>query len=156
VISLADVATNWSDPDGDPVTLAGINLVTTNGVNLATNIGWILYPNSANVNDQLSYSISDGFGGTNIGYINVVITNSVTGSSSIAGITTGATNVVSAYGIPGYSYILERATNMALAVWVDVSTNTVAPNGALNALDNFSDLGGQPPSSAYYRLKWQP
>ena len=33
-IALADVATNWSDADGDTVTLSGINLVTTNGVTL--------------------------------------------------------------------------------------------------------------------------
>src|SRR5205823_11102583 len=79
-IALSDVATNWSDADGDTVTLASVNLVTTNGVNLTTNSMFIFYTNSSNVNDQISYSISDGFGGTNIGYINVVITNSVTGT----------------------------------------------------------------------------
>ena len=155
-IALSDVATNWSDADGDPVTLSGINLVTTNSVNLATNSSWILYTNSPNVSDRISYSISDGFGGTNIGYINIVINSSVTGTNSIVGLTTGSTNVVKAYGIPGYPYILERATNLALAVWVSVSTNAAGTNGAISAADVFGDLGGTPPPSAYYRLKWQP
>jgi fibronectin-binding autotransporter adhesin len=155
-VALSDLATNWSDADGDTVTLADINLVTTNGVNLLTNSSWILYTNSPNVNDQISYGISDAFGGTNIGYINIMVNSSVTGTNSITSITTGATNVVSAYGIPGYNYILERATNLAPAVWISVSTNTTATNGVISAPDVFSDLGGTPPSSAYYRLKWQP
>ena len=155
-VALSDVATNWSDADGDTVTLTGINLVTTNGVNLMTNSSWILYTNSPNVNDQISYAITDGFGGTNIGYINIVINSSVTGTNSIVSITTGSTNVVKAYGIPGYNYILERATNLAPAVWIDVSTNAAATNGVINAMDVFNDLGNTPPASAYYRLKWQP
>ena len=156
LVSLTILATKWSDADGDAVTLSGINLVTTNSVNLATNGSWILYTNSPNVNDQLSYSISDGFGGTNIGFINIVVTSSVTGTNSIVGITTGSTNVVTAYGIPGYPYILERATNLAPAVWVTVATNAAATNGIISAQDAFNDLGGTQPSSAYYRLKWQP
>ena len=156
IIAWSSVATNWSDVDGDTVTLSSINLVTTNGVNLATTGNSILYTNSPNVNDQISYGISDGFGGTNIGYINIVIQSSVTGTNSITGITPGGTNVVNAFGIPGYNYILERATNLAPAMWIDVSTNPAATNGVINATDNFQDLGGTPPASAYYRLKWQP
>ena len=155
-VALSDVATNWSDADGDSTTLTGINLTTTNGVNLMTNSSWILYTNSPNVNDQISYGISDGFGGTNIGYINIVINSSVIGTNSIVSITTGSTNVVKAYAIPGYDYILERATNLAPAVWIDVSTNAAATNGVINAVDLFNDLGNIPPASAYYRLKWQP
>ena len=61
---------------------------------------------------------------------------------------------VTAYGIPGYSYILERSTN--LVNWVSVSTNVAVANGRINATDSFSDLGGQQPASANYRLKCQP
>jgi hypothetical protein len=101
------------------------------------------------VNNLISYSISDGQGGTNTGYINIVINSSVTGTNSIVGITTGSTNVVTAYGILGYNYSLERATNLAPAVWIDVSTNTAATNEVINANDSFDDLGGTPPASAY-------
>jgi hypothetical protein len=154
LIALSDVGTNWSDVDGDTVTVSGINLVTTNNVNLATNSTWILYPSSPNVADQISYSISDGQGGTNIGFVNIVVNSSVTGTNSIVKIVGGNPTTVMAYGIPGYSYIAERSTN--LTSWVDISTNTAATNGGINVNDNFGDLGGNVPSSAYYRLKWQP
>jgi hypothetical protein len=171
VISLTDLATNFSDADGDTVELTGVNMLSTNGVSLValnwtTNVdgsivttnpvAYIGYPNSANVADQLSYGISDGQGGTNIGYINIVINGSVTGTNSITAITTGSTNVVNAFGVPGYNYILERTVSLAPEVWVDVSTNAAATNGVINAADTFWDLGGTPPGSAYYRLKWQP
>ncbi len=156
-IFLTDVATNWSDVDIDPVTLAGVNLVTTNGMNVLTNSSQILYTNSANVADQISYTITDGQGGMTTGYINIVMAGAVTGTNSIANINIGgSTNTVTAYGIPGYSYILERATNLVPAIWVDVSTNSAATNGVINATDSFDDLGSVPPGSAYYRLKWQP
>jgi len=156
-VALSDVATNWSDVDGDTVSLSGINLVTTNGVNLMTNSSWIFYTNSPNLNDQISYTIGDGYGGSAVGYINIVVTNSVTGMNSITGYSFSSTsNLVTAFGIPGYYYILERATNLAPADWVQVSTNVTATNGVINAVDMFNDLGGAPPSSAYYRLKWQP
>ena len=156
-IFLTDVATNWSDVDIDPVTLAGVNLVTTNGMNVLTNSSQILYTNSTNVADQISYTITDGQGGMTTGYINIVMAGAVTGTNSIANINIGgSTNTVTAYGIPGYSYILERATNLVPAIWVDVSTNTAATNGVINAMDSFDDLGSVPPGSAYYRLKWQP
>ncbi len=171
LIPLFNLSTNWNDVDGDTVELTSVNMQSTNGVNLVA-LNWIAnadgsiattnanayigYTNSPNVNDQITYAIADGYGGTNIGCINVVIQTSVTGTNSITGITTGNTNVVSAYGIPGYNYILERSTNLSPAVWIDISTNTAATNGVINAADTFWDLGGVPPPSAFYQLKWEP
>ena len=139
LIALSDVATHWSDVDGDAVTLSGINLVPTNNVNLTTNGAWILYTNSPNVADQISYSINDGFGGTNIGYVTIMVNSSVTGTNSIAKIVTGNPTTLTAYGIPGYSYITERSTD--LVTWVDISTNAAAVNGVIIVSDAFSDLG---------------
>jgi len=159
MIAWPSVATNWSDPDGDTVTLTGINLVSTNLVTLQTNSSWILYPtNAPNVNDQLSYRLGDGWGGTNIGYINIVVNSRVTGTNSITAynFTSPASNTVTAYGIPFFYYILERSTNLSSPVWVDVQTNQAAPNGVINMVDLFMDLGGNKPSPALYQLKWQP
>jgi autotransporter-associated beta strand protein len=156
-IAWADVTNSWSDADGDGVAMTGFNLVTTNGANLTTNSYGIYYTNNLTANDQINYTITDSYGETNTGYIYLVASNSVTGTNSIANINVGgSTNAVTAYGIPGYSYILERATNLAPAIWVDVVTNTAATNGVINATDNFNDLGNVAPGSAYYRLKWQP
>ncbi len=155
LIALTDVATNWNDAESDAVSLVAVNLTSINGVTLTTNSDYILYPASAaNVNDQLSYVITDAWGTTATGYINLVVAGNVTGTNSIASYTFGATNSVKAYGMPGKAYVLERSTN--LVDWVGVQTNAAAGNGEINALDDFSDLGGTPPDEAFYRLKWQP
>jgi len=78
----------------------------------------------------------------------------VTGTNSITSITGGNPNGLTAYGIPGFTYITERSTN--LTDWVEISTNTAATNGVISVSDSFSDLGGSAPSSAFYRLLWQP
>jgi hypothetical protein len=174
IIALSDIATNWTDSDSDHVSLTGVTMQSTNGVNLFplnwnTNLdgsiettntyAYIGYTNSPNVADQISYTISDGFGGTNIGYVNIVIQTSVTGTNSISGhdFTSPYSNTITAYGIPNFFYVLERATNLTSPVWVDVQTNQAATNGVINSADTFWDLGGVKPSpSAFYQLKWQP
>ena len=156
LIAWADIATNWSDAAGYPVSLIGLNRVTTNGVTLATNSAWILYPNAPNVNDQFSYSISDGHGSTNVGYVNLVLCPSVTGTNSLTRINPGNPTVLTALGIPGYSYITERATNLIPPLWVEIATNLAATNGVITVSDYFRDLGSNAPAASYYQLKWQP
>jgi hypothetical protein len=156
LIALSDLATNWSDADGDAVTLSAINLATTNGVTLATNSAWILYTNGPNVNDQFSYSIADPRGATNIGYVNILIVPSVTGTNSITSVAVDNPTILAAFGIPGYSYAAQRATNLVTPVWINIATNTAAANGMLSVTDKFNDLGSNQPPAAYYRLSWSP
>ena len=153
-IAWSDVTNNWSDsPDGDPVTLTSMSLVTTNLINLTTNSTYIFYTNSPNVNDQITYTISDGQGGTNTGVINVVINPFVTGQLTGSITVSGSSVTVTNYGIPTFTYVTQRSTN--LVNWVSIATNTVSSNGVITVTDTFSDLGG-PPASAYYRLGWSP
>jgi hypothetical protein len=63
---------------------------------------------------------------------------------------------VTAYGVPGFTYITQRSTNLSQSVWVNVATNTAATNGVINASDTFGDLGGAQPGQAFYRLLWHP
>jgi hypothetical protein len=166
-IALSDLATHWTDADGDVVELTAINLTTTNGVTLAlintttnndgsyviTNNAFIGYTNSLDVNDQFSYTISDGFGGTSTGIVNII--NPFVPGTQITGPVNGGPAILNFFGVPGDNYITQRATNLVSAVWVNISTNTAAPNGAFNVTDDFSDLGGTP-ASAFYRLVWTP
>ena len=159
----SDVATNWSDADGDVMTKTGINLTTTNSATLATNNSVILYPNNApNVNDEFRYTITDGFGGTNTGYVEIVV-NLFTAGQAVTGQQTtniigGSTFTVIYHGIPTYTYELQRSTNLSLgeAGWVNISTNTVGSGAAVTNTDSFIDLGGIIPSEAYYRVGWHP
>ena len=120
---------------------------------LGTN--YLGYYNTNNVSDQFSYTVTDGFGGTNTGLVSIVVSNAVVGqiTGQFTSFTGGVANLTF-HGIPNYSYITERSTN--LTDWVDVMTNSAATNGVISVSDTFSDLGGVPPASAYYRLKWQP
>ena len=170
-IALSDLATNWSDVDGNKVLLKNVNLASTNGVILnvlgwstnngaivITNNAYLFYSNNNNVADQISYGIADGFGGTNIGIINILLQSNMTGSESIAGITNGNPTTLVAYGIPGINYITERSTNMSVpgGGWFNIATNKALTNGVISVTDYFIDMSSNPPVQAFYRLKWQP
>ncbi len=168
-ISITNLATYWTNPSGYPVKLAAINLTTTNGVNLTTinlatnadgsyaiaNNSFINYTNtSPNQNDRFSYIISDGYG-TNAGWVRILVTGSITGQ--IQGITYNngvATTLFS--GIPGWTYNVQRATNLVSTNWVLRLTTNAPAGGVFQFADDFSDLGGQVPKAAYYQLFWQP
>ena len=153
-IKLSDLATNWSDASNYPVTLAAINLTTTNGVTLITNSTLIQYSNnSPNLNDQFSYTITDGYN-TNIGLVNITVIGSVYGQ--IKGITvSNGSATASINGIPGWTYNVQRATNLVTS-WVTLLTTNAPGNGMFQFTDSYSDLGGHAPAAAYYRLFWQP
>jgi Domain of unknown function DUF11/IPT/TIG domain len=67
--------------------------------------------------------------------------------------TSGKSATVFFAGKQGNSYNVERSTNL-LTGWVVVWTTNAPPGGLFNYTDNFTDLGGIPPASAYYRLSW--
>ena len=141
--------------DGDTVALQGINLVTANGVNLLTNSTQILYPSGATQNDVITYSVTDGQGGTNSGIINVVVNPFATGQQTASPLLVSNNMITTTfYGFPGLTYAVQRSTN--LLDWVGIVTNTVGNNARINVADSFPDLGGQIPASAYYRLRWNP
>jgi autotransporter-associated beta strand protein len=151
-IALGDLATNWSDADGDAVSLVGVG-ISTNGVMLSTNGGFLIYNNANNVNDQFSYTIADTQGAMTNGLVNIIVNQTITGQVQSFSVISGSPRLAFA-GIPGYGYSVQRSTN--LPVWVTIWTTNAPNNGVFNFTDNFSDLGGVPPSSAYYRLNWQP
>jgi len=158
LIFWSDLTNSWSDVDGDPVNVSGINLVTTNGVTLRTNNVLILYSNTRNVSDQINYVINDGQGGTGAGVINISVNPFVSGQLGTTPlIVSGGIVSGSFYAIPRYTYEVQRSTNLVSGIgWVNVSTNVVGTNGVFSFSDAFSDLGGSIPISAYYRLGWHP
>lgn len=168
-ISLSDLATNWSDFYGYPVSLTAINFTSANGLtvyplNLTTNAGAYLISSSAflgyinpaaSVSDSITYTLSDGQGNTTNGVINIV------GSASpLFGQTTGLISpggnavTVNFGGQPGYTYSVQRSLDLSTSktIW----TTNAPPGGPFSYTDTFGDLGGVAPSSAYYRLAWVP
>jgi hypothetical protein len=154
LIALSNLTNHWSDANSDNVTLASVNTTTAHGATLVTNSSFILCPSNApNVNDTITYSISDGHGGTGTGHINITIDAFVTGQTSGQINVSGSTATLTFQGIPGYTYITQRSID-SMETWTDIRTN-LDNSGPFQVIDDFSDLGS-PPSQAFYRLKWQP
>ena len=155
-IRISDLlSANTTDADGDALTISSLG-TSTNGVIVTTNSGYIFYVNPSPVNDQFSYTVNDGYGGSATGLVTIAVSTAPVSGQMTGSITiTGSTAALSFQAIPGYSYVIERSIDMT--TWVDISTNAAASNGSINYTDTFSDLlPSGPPGSAYYRLKWQP
>jgi pectin methylesterase-like acyl-CoA thioesterase len=149
-ISVTSLLTNVTDTSSNAVIgLAGTG-VSTNGVTPGSSPGFVLYQNPNNVNDQFAYTVTDGFLGTNSGLVNIVIsTNSVFGSTGpvITASGTGPTTITYS-GIPGYSYSVNRSTNL-LSGWTTVWTTNMPAGGTFQFTDN-----NPPQPDAYYILLW--
>ncbi|MEI6566239.1 MAG: hypothetical protein WCR20_06170, partial [Verrucomicrobiota bacterium] len=83
-------------------------------------------------------------------------TVNVFGQTTVS-VTEGAGNVTASFsGIPGYSYIVQRATEVSFSTGLTNWPAILTPaNGRFQIIDGFTDLGGRP-RQAYYRLVWHP
>ncbi|HTX20808.1 MAG TPA: protease pro-enzyme activation domain-containing protein [Candidatus Aquilonibacter sp.] len=150
-IPVASLASDWSDVDGDTVSLAAIG-VSTNGVTVTDNAGTLIYCNSNNVNDEFTCTITDGWGGTN--FQNVFITVVPLPENAIPAITSlassgGSTISLNLAGANGFTYVLETTTNLAVPdSWGPVATNVVGPSGVWQ----FNDVITNNPQQ-FYRLE---
>jgi len=145
---------NATDPDGDTLAVAGVNLTTTNGITLTTNATSIAYSNLARVTDQFSYTISDNHGGTVSGVVNIVNIGVPPAPQLVALPSVSSNSVFLQFsGEPGSTYYLDRSTN--LINWKTIWTNLAPPSGLFDYTDDFHDLG-TPPPSAHYRLSLVP
>jgi pectin methylesterase-like acyl-CoA thioesterase len=150
-IKISDLLTNVTDADGDPITLVSVG-VSTNGVTPVINGNYIGYSNTNAVNDQFTYTVTDGFGGTNTGLITVnVSTQPLFGQETPAISTTSGTVILDFAGIPSYSYSVQRSTNVNFNPF-DIVWTTNAPS---NGLFQFIDVT-PPQPTAFYRLQYNP
>ena len=150
-IPIASLTAKASDADGDPITVTGIDSMTTNGIALLTNDPYVLYSNYVSVIDQFNYTLGDGHGGNVTGTVQIV--SSPTGRFTGYPSWNADTVVLHFAGRPGWTYYLDRSTN--LPVWVTIWTNAAPASGLFDYMDDFHELG-QPPASAFYRLNWSP
>ena len=148
IIAIADLATHWSDVDGDAVSLAAVS-VSTKGITLTNTGTALVYFNSNNVADQFTCTITDGFGGTN--FQTVFIAPSPDTTPLITGVVAGNGGVtLSLGGAPGYTYILQTTTNLAPpANWLPAATNTLGTNGVWQ----FTDTQATNFTQRFYRLE---
>ena len=150
-IPVVNLSSNWSDVDGDTVSLAAIG-VSTDGVTVTNNAGTLVYCSSNNVNDKFICTITDGFGGTNFQNVSITIlqfpTNAIPAISSLVS-TAGNTISLNLAGASGFTYVLETTTNFnSSAGWLPIATNIMGADGVWQ----FSDSTTNNPQQ-FYRLQ---
>jgi hypothetical protein len=108
-----------------------------------------MYYNTNAVPDQFTYSVTDGYGGTNSATASIAIDNTpLFGQSSVANIS-GGTATLNFAGIPGYSYSVSRSTD--LMAWSVIWTTNAPAGGVFQFTDSSA-----PPTNAFYRLQYNP
>jgi len=146
-INVNDLLTNANDIDGDTLNLNSLT-VSTNGIMLVVSNVFVAYYNTNLADDQFTYTVTDGFGGTNSAVITLTaaIGTGVTGQVSSLTVTGVVATLVFA-GIPSHSYNVQVSTN--LASWNTIWTTNAPANGQFQFIDM-----NAPQPDAYYRLSW--
>jgi Pro-kumamolisin, activation domain/Bacterial surface protein, Ig-like domain/Immunoglobulin I-set domain/Bacterial Ig-like domain (group 3) len=149
IIAVADLATNWSDVDGDQLFIAEIG-TSTNGVIVSNTLPALYYYNSNHVNDQFVCAISDGFGGTNYQPVNITVVQQINAAPMISVVSGPPGSVIlQLEGAAGSTYVLENTTNLPPGPWGPVATNTLGASGLWQFTDDQVTNCGQ----RFYRLK---
>lgn len=145
-ISITNLLSNVVAANPSAVSLVSAG-VSTNGVMLGNSSGFLLYQNTNNVDDQFTYTVTDGYGGTNTGIVNIVLSNnSVFGPAGpVVQVTNGITTLTYT-GIPGYSYSVNRSTNL-LGGWTTIWTTNMPADGVFQFTDP-----NPPQPTAFYQL----
>ncbi len=151
-ILISALATNWSDPDGDTISLTN-GISSTNGAAVSYDSTWLHYTNVNDVADQINYLIGDGQGGTAGGLINLVLGPPPTNSISSVVANGNGTVLLNLTGAPNYFYQVEAATNLSSPViWTPISTNVADGGGQWQ----FTDTQATNYPLRFYRSLYKP
>lgn len=147
---LEKVLGHCSDTDNNSLTVVGVSSNSTNGGTVTLTDTNIIYTSATNFvgNDLFTYTISDGRGGLATGSVFVQVSSADAPSFNRIGSLTHTSNGVTMTfaGIPGYTYTLQRSTNLSTPNWATIGTFVVPDNG----IASFTDTN--PPSGiAFYR-----
>ena len=147
-ILVSNLLTNATDVDSDTLALDSVG-ATTNNASVTISGGYVMYSNTNAVVDQFTYTVTDGFGGTNSATITINVDSTpVFGQSEIVS-GSGGTATLNFAGIPGYSYSVGRSTN--LTSWTVIWTTNAPAGGVFQFIDTAA-----PEPNAYYQLQFNP
>jgi autotransporter-associated beta strand protein len=138
-----------TDADGDVLTIT-ITGAPANGT-AGTDGTNITYTATGGTSDSLTYTVSDGFGGTATQTIYYVISGPAPSQNQLAPTMVAGQQVLNFAGIPNYNYALDETHDLTPPItWTPVITNTVGPSGKL--LFTNAPSGG----NDYYRTRYVP
>ena len=149
---VATLLANDVDPDGDPLTLASVSTLSTNGggVSLAgTNVTYSPRTNYTGY-DHFGYTVSDLRGGSANGTVEVFVASGPLPPANHASVSIEPGSVQLQFsGLPGRTYEVQRSTD--LLNWTVLQTIAVPAHGILNFNDVLPPLAG-----AFYRTRLVP
>jgi hypothetical protein len=141
-INVGSVLVNASDPDGDLLSLIGVNANSVAGGTVNLNGSSIYYappPGYTNA-DAFNYTISDSHcGGIAFGTVLVQVRpdNNPASHLMIVSMGNGSVRVIFA-GVPGLTYRVQAADSLTMPNWQDVTTMTADQFGTYVYADQLS------------------
>ncbi len=151
-INISDLATNWSDVDGDTLSLAAVSH-SANGIVITNQAGTLAYYNPIIGTDEFTATVVDGWGGTNFQTISLQPQAGINPRISAASGNANGSFSLDFSGAPGLTYVLEAATIIdSVTIWTPVATNTFGVSGTWHFNDD--QAPGFP--NRFYRLRLVP
>jgi len=137
-VAIAALLSNDLDPDGDTLTFVGVSGTSANGATLTNNGGWIFYtpaPGFTN-SDTFTYTISDGWGAPVTGTVtvNIRVDNGPSPNLTIISLG-GGSYAIRGDGIPGRTYRIQFAEDLANPNWQVLGSATTDGAGVFTLLD---------------------
>ena len=138
-ISIGKLKGGSSDPDGDPLSFTLVeNSALPTGATISSNGNTLTYtPIASTGAGSFQYTLSDGFGGSNIVTVNITVTDPTTGGTGGNSVFTGIDGgdfVARFAGVPGRTYTVETNGVVSGSGWVKLG-NYTAPT------DNEDEFG---------------
>jgi len=102
-------------------------------------------------NDQFTYTVSDGRGGTANATVTITVSAPTQGFNQVGAENLGGGAIRLSYlGVPGNNYAIDWRTNLSLGSWIPLTTNAAASDGWLI----FTNTSAEPQS--FYRTRYVP
>ncbi len=162
VIPISNLASNWSDPDGDPVVLADVNDTSTNGIVVGFDGNFLYYTNANHAADALFYIVQDVRTNPPAIYRNGDTQRTATGeiifipAPVIGNLSINGNSLIfnGSGGKAGGTCYLLTSTNVAFPIsqWQPVATNLFNVSGNLIFTNGFNPNFMQ---QRFYRLEAQ-
>lgn len=148
-VTAARLLLNDSDPDGNALSISGVSPASVQGGSVTLTAGVVNYmpPGGFVGADSFTYTLSDGFGGTALGLVNVKVANLAYELLRVVSVNVSAGGVTMVFvGLPGEQYQMQ--TNDFLTVpWTNLGALIIAdPSGNFEYLDTRTP---QPPQRFY-------
>jgi autotransporter-associated beta strand protein len=139
-----------TDPDGDALTITAVG-GEANGTAMTDGTNITYMATNAATTDSFTYTVSDGFGGTAVGTISVII-NSAQGYNLVQAQSIGGNAVLTYAGIPAYNYALDWTHSLSYPItWMPLFTNAASSSDGSLMFTNMPSGG-----SDFYRTRYVP